>query len=203
MTPKQTARQRERRAWARANGFCGGCRTRRASPGLKTCETCLANKYDADRRRELGIVKLRPVQAKPRPTARAKVRTPEQVARHKAAMRERYERLKLDGRCVRCAGMLLDDEQDSLHCAICAELIAAWNRTAAGKRSNAKRKARARALHRAAGLCLDCLKPPMANNPRCEDCLETTRLAQSKYTAKRDEARRIAREARLAQRKAA
>jgi hypothetical protein len=184
------------RAEARASGRCSQCRCRPVSPGLLTCSTCLvaAREYKERARQGITPIERKPVKAKAKAKAKLppRVRTPEQIEKNKANMRRRYLRLKLEGKCVRCAGGLLDDEMDSLHCQPCKDDIAAWARSASGKRTNAKRKARARKQHEAAGLCIDCMKPPAPGLRRCDDCTDTHQLACLKWRERKRDERRAA-----------
>lgn len=110
--------------------------------------------------------------------------TQTQRERNKAYMRSRYMRLKLAGRCVRCAASLPDgDDADSVYCPECHEALRAWNKTPSGRLSNARRMRTLRARHRAEGLCVDCNSAPEPGRTRCAVHLEATRWAQRKYRA--------------------
>lgn len=131
---QDVARNRAKRAEARANGMCGACRNRRASDGLATCQECLLAKRESRARVRRGESAPlgRPAKKRPKPrTAEQKRRYAEQVKRRRIArpeigaakakrVKERYWARKLSGCCVECGAGLLENAA-AVRCGECNE----------------------------------------------------------------------------------
>lgn len=100
-----------------------------------------------------------------------------------ADARARYQRLKAERKCIRCAAGL--QEADGVECVECADAhrarVLARAKTKAGKRTRARIAKRLRTRRKREGLCIWCKRPARPGTGKCDRHHETAKLATIAY----------------------